>query len=137
MGHGSMAMRRTGSPHRTGPFGRRLPGAAKCRFALEQLEPRLLLYHGPTLLPDGSMEVALDETLDQFGFQIAMFQSYENLVSFSIFDTGASVVTISAADQFLFDLFGSGGVPIKVHCGATAEGVGGSLTGHVSEPGTV
>jgi hypothetical protein len=66
-----------------------------------------------------------------------MFQAYEGLTTFSIFDTGASVVTFGANDQFLFQLFGSGGIPIKVPCGAVAEGVGGQLVGHVSDPGTV
>lgn len=114
--------------------GRRV---AKSRLRLEGLEPRLLLYHGPTLLPDGSVEVELDETFDQFGFQAAMFQAYEDQVDFSIFDTGASVVTFSATSQFFFQFFGSTGIPIKVPCGAAAEGVGGTLTGHVSEPGTI
>ena len=49
---------------------------ARDTLQVELLESRLLLYHGPTVLPDGSMEVRLDETLDQFGFQAAMFQSY-------------------------------------------------------------
>jgi hypothetical protein len=110
---------------------------SKSRPRIEGLEPRLLLYHGPTVFPDGSVEVELDVTLDQFGFQAAMFQAYEGQVDFSIFDTGASVVTFSASSQFFFQYFGSTGIPIKVQCGAAAEGVGGVLTGHVSEPGTV
>jgi autotransporter-associated beta strand protein len=115
-------------------MNRRHPGP---RVQVEQLESRLLLHHGPTVYPDGSVELELDDTLDQFGFQAAIFQAYEDQVAFSIFDTGASVVTISATDQFFFQLFGTTGIPVKVLCGAVAEGVGGALVGHVSEPGTV
>src|SRR5262245_26497342 len=99
-------MRKTPFAAQRVSFSREFCRKSKRRLDVESLEPRLLLYHGPTLFPDGSIEVKLDDALDQFGFQIAMFQSYQNLVSFSIFDTGASVVTISASDQFLFDLFG-------------------------------
>jgi len=127
--HQHAASRRRRGQVRTAAGGRRIQ--------LELLERRELLYHGPTVLPDGSMVVGLDESLDQFGFQPAMFQAYEGQADFSIFDTGASVVTFSATSQFFFQFFGSDGIPIKVPCGASAEGVGGTLTGHVSQPGTV
>jgi hypothetical protein len=117
------------------------------RRSFERLEERLLLVHGPTFLPDGSVEIGLDDTFDQFGFQPAVFQAYDAtpangtddaLASFSIFDTGASVVTFGATDQVLFDLLGTVGIPIGVECGAIAEAVGGlSLVGHISRPGTV
>ncbi|MCH5374448.1 MAG: aspartyl protease family protein, partial [Planctomycetes bacterium] len=121
------------------------------RLHVEQLEDRRLLAYGATVLGDGSLEVTLDDALDQFGFQPTLFQAYDStpangyddaLGAFSIFDTGASVVTIGASDQFLFSFLGEGsgqtGIPIQVPCGAVAEGVGGlSLIGHISEPGTV
>ena len=47
------------------------------RFQVEHLERRVLLFSEPTILADGSIEVPLDETLDQFGSQISMFQSYQ------------------------------------------------------------
>lgn len=114
---------------------------------LERLENRCLLTHGPLIHPDGSVEITLDDAFDQFGFQPAIFQAYDTspengfddgLAGFSIFDTGASVVTFGAEDQVVFSLLGAGGIPVQVECGAVAEAVGGlSLVGHISQRGTV
>jgi hypothetical protein len=57
-------------------------------------------------------------------------------VDFSIFDTGASVVTFSADFQALAEFLGDP-IPIKVPGGATAEGIGGWIQGDVSQPGTI
>ncbi len=106
----------------------------------ERLEPRQLL-----VVPAGGLDLTLDADLDLFGFQPVGFQvvQYENAggqefeqVAFSIVDTGASVVSLSVLDQFFFD-FNGAGVPIKVAGGAEAEGIGGVLTGDVSQPVTV
>jgi len=132
--------------HRHQSFRRR----STRRLAFEPLESRRLLTYGVTVLPNGSLEIMLDDSLDQFGFQPAIVQAYDStpdngfddaLGAFSIFDTGASVVTFGANDQLLFSLVGGGGtsgIPIQVPCGAVAEGVGGlTLVGHISQPGTV
>nr|MCU0874856.1 hypothetical protein [Pirellulaceae bacterium] len=103
------------------------------RLVVEQLEDRRLLA-GTTI------DITLDRWLDQFGYQPEVSQAYEDMVSLgSIFDTGASIVSFSATDQFLLDPFGGGGngIPVKVPGGAQAEGIGGILTGDVSQPGTV
>ncbi|MCU0981962.1 MAG: hypothetical protein MUF25_22645, partial [Pirellulaceae bacterium] len=100
------------------------------RFVVEQLEDRRLLA-GTTI------DITLDRWLDQFGYQPEVSQAYEDMVSLgSIFDTGASIVSFSATDQFLLDPFGGGGngIPVKVPGGAQAEGIGGILTGDVSQP---
>jgi hypothetical protein len=103
------------------------------RFVVEQLEDR-------RLLAGNTIDITLDRWLDQFGYQPEVSQAYEDMVSLgSIFDTGASIVSFSATDQFLLDPFGGGGngIPVKVSGGAQAEGIGGILTGDVSQPGTV
>lgn len=87
------------------------------------------------------LTVQLDPVLDRFGSQIETVQVYEDAdgqrATFGIYDTGASVITISAYDQmFLRDFVGTA-IPIKVYDGASAEGIGGTLTGDVSMPGTI
>jgi hypothetical protein len=101
------------------------------RLFVELLEPRLVL-NGPTVT------IPLDPTLDQFGDQILTVQAYSNPsnAAFSIFDSGASAVTFSADDQAVFASLGSA-IPIKVPGGATADGIGGTITGDVSQPGTI
>ena len=102
-------------------------------FALEWLEPRALL---------SGFTVDLDPTLDQFGDQIVTVMSYASsagatgLATFGIFDSGASAVTFSADDVALFDFFDSP-IPVKTPGGALAGGIGGEITGDVSEPGTI
>jgi hypothetical protein len=80
--------------------------------------------------------------VDELGDQIEVVQGYyqpledpEEMMrlSLGIYDTGASVVTLSALDQYFYP----SPVPIKVANGAYAEGVGGDVTGDVSQPGFV
>ena len=82
------------------------------------------------------IQVDLDPSLDRFGSQIGTIQLYKDDLgwrsAFGIYDTGASVVTWSAIDQA-----SQTPVPIKVPGGAEAEGIGGTLTGDVSEPGEI
>ncbi|GEM_PF-938705 len=93
-------------------------------------------------LTPSTLEVPLDPTLDEFGDQFETVQVYRNQdglgdrVTFGIFDTGASPVTFGWADQLFFDLTGQA-IPVLPGVTVTAEGVGGSLTGLVSEPGTI
>ncbi|MGC1272241.1 MAG: aspartyl protease family protein [Planctomycetaceae bacterium] len=126
-------------PHRT-PSRPRLAGRSRKPRALwpatagiERLEDRTLLVT--------TAVVPLDPALDQIGFQPAIVQAFddpstpeqENWIAFGIFDTGASVVTLSVNDGFFFEP----PFPIKVPGGAVAEGIGGTLTGDVSQPVTV
>ena len=82
------------------------------------------------------IQVDLDPFLDRFGSQLETIQIYRDAAgdraAYSIYDTGASVVTWAVEDQ-------EAGIPIpiKVPNGAQAEGIGGTLVGDVSQPGTV
>lgn len=100
--------------------------------SFERLEWRWVLA-SPT-----SLTIPLDATLDQFGDQVLTVQAYGDAsrTTFGIFDTGASAVTFSADDQLLFQLL-TGGIPIKSAGGAQASGIGGDITGDVSEPGQI
>ncbi|HID23477.1 MAG TPA: hypothetical protein EYP14_13915, partial [Planctomycetaceae bacterium] len=105
-------------------------------LAAEWLEDRTLLAT--------NLQIPLDPVFDTFGFQPETVQAYlvpgtddYKVGLTSIFDTGASVVTFSAVDQLLFETATNSGIPIKVPGGAEAQGVGGTLTGDVSQPGTV
>ncbi|MCA9247535.1 MAG: aspartyl protease family protein [Planctomycetales bacterium] len=53
--------------------------------------------------------------------------------TFAIYDTGASVVTLSSNDAQIFELLETP-LPIKVPGGAGADAIGGPLVGDVSEP---
>jgi hypothetical protein len=108
---------------------------------LEPLELRRLLS------APSNLTIALDPTLDQFGDQIVTVMSYTNgaaapdpsqepVGTFGIFDSGASAVTFSPDDASLFDFFNQS-IPIKNPGGAVSDGIGGSITGDVSEPGTI
>lgn len=87
------------------------------------------------------LQVFLEPTLDQYGSQIEIFQEYrrDGVVSqmSGIYDTGASVITVSAEWQASADIYGYEEIPIKVSDGAVAEAIGGRLIGDVSEPGTI
>jgi autotransporter-associated beta strand protein len=89
----------------------------------------------------GVVPVALDPSLDQFGTQIETIQDYQwGTVSspmFGIYDTGASVMTAALPDPLLV-LLGLGGdpLPVKVASGASAQAVGGTVVGDVSQPVT-
>lgn len=100
----------------------------RLRLAVEELEPRLV--------PDGSSyTIPLDPDFDQFGDQIATIQAYEDFgrLAIGIFDSGASAVTFSALEQAFF----ATPIPVKVPGGAIAEGIGGTIVGDVSQPGTI
>src|SRR5882724_2465879 len=103
---------------------------------LEQLETRLT----PSVVT-----VPLDPAHDQFGDQIVTVQSYgdPNHAAFSFFDSGASAITFSAAEQAALASQGFA-IPILNPGGAVAQGLGGGplslgglITGDVSRPGTI
>lgn len=103
----------------------------RTRLLLEELESRHLL--------DGtSSTVALVPEIDQFGDQIATVQAYGDAdnATLGIFDTGASAITFAPDDLSLFGLTGTS-IPVKVAGGAEAGGIGGTITGDVSEPGSI
>ncbi|MCI0685503.1 MAG: PKD domain-containing protein [Gemmataceae bacterium] len=112
---------------------RRQVAARRYRPTLQVLEDRL----APAVV-----EVPLDPNLDAFGNQFEVVQIYRNddglgdRVTFGIFDTGASPVTFGFVDQLIFDLFGQA-IPVLPGVEVTAEGIGGTLTGLVTEPGTI
>lgn len=89
--------------------------------------------------------IPLDPALDLIGDQIEVIQGYyhedetpeQMRITFGIYDTGASVVTLSYIDQLLFEYLYGSGVPIRNPGGAVADGVDGRVVGDVSEPGTV
>jgi hypothetical protein len=123
---------------------RRRTAARSCRsllarrLRLEPLEPRLALCGA------GCLEVELIPELDQFGSQLQTVMGYKETgepdeqfrITFAIYDTGASVVTFSAFDQLLYE-FLNFPIPIKVEGGASADAIGGVLTGDVSQPGEI
>jgi hypothetical protein len=78
------------------------------------------------------LTVPMIPELDQFGDQIAAYQSYGSSdITESIFDTGASAITFAPDAQDYLQ------IPIKIPGGAVASGIGGEITGDVSMPGTV
>ncbi|NMC20830.1 MAG: hypothetical protein GYA33_10470 [Thermogutta sp.] len=87
----------------------------------------------------GDMEIELIPELDLFGNQIEVIQGYqwggEMALAFGIYDTGASVLTLSAIDRAFFEFNGSP-VPIRVPGGAQADAVDGIVVGDVSMPMT-
>lgn len=116
----------------------RHPHAKRRRaLSLELFESRLLLSGTAT-----SLTIPLDPIADQFGNQIQTVQAFQDSsgdppqVTTGIFDTGSSVVSFSAADQANFSSQGTP-IPIKVSGGGSASGIGGDITGDVSEPGTI
>lgn len=90
-------------------------------------------------LSGADLEVQLVPEFDLFGNQVEVVQGYnwngEMALAFGIYDTGASVVTLSAADRAFFELQGAS-VPIKVPGGAVADAIDGVITGDVSMPMT-
>ncbi len=105
----------------------------------------LLLIGRPTDIEPcraADLQIDLIPEFDAFGPQIETIQVYQvsptkGYMAGGIYDTGASVVTFSAMDQMLFDLTDPPGIPIKVTGGAEAQGIGGTLIGDVSQPGTI
>jgi hypothetical protein len=104
------------------------PAAARPGLLLELLEGRCL--------PSG-YTVSLSAS-DRSGNQIPAIQAYDDpgRSAMSIFDTGSSAITFSYADQSRFTAAGDP-IPIKVPGGAVADGIGGKVTGDVSQPGTI
>src|SRR5262249_58742988 len=88
----------------------------------------------PRFLFDGDplLTIPMAPAFDQFGDQVVPIQAYavDYQAAFSIFDTGASAVTIGYLDRF-------DTIPVKVPGGAIAEGIGGFIFGDVSEPDTI
>ena len=115
------------------------------RFALRLIVAAALVGAAGTARGQ-NVPVELIPDWDQLGDQVEVIQGYylpgedplqSMRLTFGIYDTGASVVTLSALDQMLFDEFYAMPVPIKVPGGAWAEGVGGDVRGDISMPGTV
>jgi predicted aspartyl protease len=104
---------------------------ARRRFtlSLEILESRLALT---------SVTIAMDPTLDQTGAQIQTVMAYGSaaLATTGVLDTGASVISFSADDRASFDSAGTS-IPVKVTSGAQAAGIGGDITGDVSQPAMI
>lgn len=85
------------------------------------------------------LEIELFPELDLFGNQVEVVQGYqwngEMALAFGIYDTGASVLTLSATDRMFFEMQGAT-VPVKVPNGAQADAVDGVVVGDVSMPMT-
>jgi uncharacterized repeat protein (TIGR01451 family) len=114
------------------PFTRRRSAEGRFHPQLLALEDRLA---------PANLTIELDPVIDQFGNQFEVIQIYRDesgdRQTFGIFDTGASPVTFSWVDQFFFTELLE--LPIPTIPGATveAQGVGGTLSGAVSRPGTI
>src|SRR5260370_13608625 len=113
------------------PRTRRSCRTRSLMLRVESLEPRVVLSGSDITVP-------LDPALDQFGDQIMTVTAYNDgsNATFGIFDTGSSAVTFSADDQALFDFLG-GAIPIKNPGGATADGIGGTITRDLSHACTI
>jgi predicted aspartyl protease len=96
---------------------------------VECLEDRLVL--------STSLTVQLNAFLDRFGTQIPIVQTYGGgPATIGILDTGASPIAFSAYDVARYAASGHA-IPVLVAGGATAQGIGGSITGDVSQAGTI
>jgi hypothetical protein len=106
----------------------RMPRPKTVQLTLELLENRMVLSPvAPT--------ITLDPANDEFGAQIQTVTQLGNSgrVTLGILDTGASPITVAPGDQASF----TDPVPVKTPGGASADGIGGSVTGDVSMPITV
>jgi hypothetical protein len=103
----------------------------RVRPAVEQLEGRLVLSQTITLVPANDEFGAQIQTVTQFGDS--------NRITLGILDTGSSPIAVSPDDQATFaDALGNPDpIPVKVAGGASADGIGGSITGDVSKPITI
>jgi hypothetical protein len=103
----------------------RLQSRRRSFLGVEPLEHRLLL----------SITINMDPILDEYGAQVETVQAYGNTTqtALSIFDSGASPIAFSTDDQSSF----STPLPVKVPDGAMASGLGGTIVGDVSQPGTI
>jgi hypothetical protein len=89
-----------------------------------------------------SLTIPLDPAADQLGHQVLTVQEYRGAggapqTTLGVFDTGSASVAWDYTNQMDFQWAGGAGLPVKVPYGATLDGVGGPLTGHVAEPGRV
>lgn len=102
----------------------------------------LVLLAGATLLigrDAGAIEISvtLDPAVDVIGQQVIAVQSYtpaaggESIVDLALYDTGASVVSYSWFSNQYFPQ------PHRNPGGAGGQGINGSVTGDVSQPGAV
>lgn len=114
------------------------------RYALRRpcalaLLSAILCMFGSIPASAAELEIPMLPELDWFGDQIETLQIYESdgvqRAAFGIYDTGASVATLSAADQEAFLIQGSP-VPIKIPGGAVANAVDGTVVGDISMPVT-
>ncbi len=87
------------------------------------------------------LEISLIPGLDEIGSQVETIQVYKDINGersmFGLYDTGASVISVSADDQALFSLTGVPEIPILQSGGASAQGIDGYLIGDVSKSGTI
>src|SRR5438552_18453569 len=106
----------------------RLTPAGRGRPTLERLDDRLA----------PSVTVSLDPVADMFGPQVVTVVARDDSdhAVFGLFDTGASAFGFTTADQDYFTSIGAS-IPVKVAGGAQAEGIGGTVVGDVSRPGTI
>jgi predicted aspartyl protease len=128
-------------------YSRNEKEAAVKRKVLYRRQATVLVFSCISLLlfPSGlwaaDLEITLDSELDQIGSQIETVQVYthggSDWTTFGIYDTGASVVSVSYLDQFYFDILGYPAIPVLTSEGASAQGLDGYITGDVSQPGTV
>jgi hypothetical protein len=105
----------------------------------------IILLQTPQSFWAADLEITLIPDIDQIGSQIETVQVYRDAdgdrTMFGIYDTGASVISISAEDQDWFQsgLLGTAtkAVPTLISNGAGAQGIGGDLIGDVSKSGTI
>ncbi len=111
-------------------MGKRQQTKRRTFLFIEVLETRVV---------PSSLTIALSTSSDQFGAQIQTVQAYDSATraAFGILDTGAAPLTFSASDQATFTANGN---PIPISGSAQTnglDGVGGTITGQVSQPGTI
>jgi hypothetical protein len=108
------------------------------RASLPTRRPVLLVEQLESRFTPSGLVIPLDPARDTMGQEVIAAQAYNDLTrsTFGIFDTGSSVVTFSALAQSLFTQKGEP-IPIAVPGGARGEGVGGQITGDVSQPGRI
>src|SRR5262249_45213217 len=101
---------------------------------LEPLENRLVLSVAPP-------SITLDPVDDEFGARVRTVTQLGNTNRgvLSIFDTGSALITVASVDQASFtDAAGnSDPIPIKNPNGASGNGIGGPVSGDVSQPLTI
>jgi hypothetical protein len=93
------------------------------------------LLEGRTVPSQVAPTITLDPGNDEFGAQVQTVTQLGNSgrVTLGIFDTGASPITVAVDDQAGF----GSPLPVKVAGGGSGDGIGGSVTGDVSQPITI